>query len=202
MKKVYMYKIFERVWHWLQALLIFFLALTGFEVHGSYTLFGYENAAMWHMYAGIALTVLFVLAIFWHFTTGTWRIYKPVKKGIMEQANFYMKGIFKGEPHPYVKHEEKGVIMKLNPLQRLSYIGLLCFMLPVIIITGVLYTLVANGIISSDATMWLSIIHTFMAYVILAFVIAHVYMTTMGKTVLSGTKSMITGYEDEEEHHS
>jgi len=54
-RKVYMYKRFERFWHWAQALLIFFLAFTGFEVHGSYRVFGFERAVVLHNYAGWSL---------------------------------------------------------------------------------------------------------------------------------------------------
>ena len=35
-KQVYIYKGFERIWHWSQASLIIFLAWTGFEVHGCF----------------------------------------------------------------------------------------------------------------------------------------------------------------------
>jgi hypothetical protein len=85
MKKVLMYTRFERFWHWAQALLIFFLALTGFEVHGSFSLFGYQNSVVWHMYAGVILVILFAFAIFWHFTTRAWRAYIPTSEGLIEQ---------------------------------------------------------------------------------------------------------------------
>ena len=197
MKKVYMYKRFERLWHWLQAFLIFFLALTGFEVHGSYSLMGYETAALWHIYAGIALVILFVFGVFWFLTTRIWRAYVPTTQGLIEQAMFYAIGIFKNEPHPYHKTPE----MKLNPLQRLSYLAFGVFMMPVMIITGILYLLSVNGVITFESVIWLSVIHTFFSFVILTFVVAHVYMTTTGHTVLAETKSMITGYEEVEEDH-
>ena len=51
MRKVYIYKGFERFWHWTQASLIMFLAITGFEVHGSYSIFGFEKATEYHRVA-------------------------------------------------------------------------------------------------------------------------------------------------------
>ncbi len=66
-KKVYIYKGFERFWHWMQAVLIFFLAFTGFEVHGSFSFFGFENAVYYHNNAAYALIILIIFAIFWHF---------------------------------------------------------------------------------------------------------------------------------------
>ena len=59
MKKVYLYKGFERFWHWTQTLLIFFLMLTGFEIHGTYQLPGYKNAVRWHDNAGWAFLASF-----------------------------------------------------------------------------------------------------------------------------------------------
>ena len=40
MERIYVFKRFERFWHWSQALLIIGMMITGFEVHGSYTLLG------------------------------------------------------------------------------------------------------------------------------------------------------------------
>ena len=46
-----------------------------------------------------------------------------------------------------------------------------------------------------------ALVHTGAAFAMLVFIIAHVYMTTMGKTLTSHIKPMITGYEDQNEHH-
>lgn len=39
-REVYVYKGFECFWHWMQAPPILFLALTGFEIHGSFSFLG------------------------------------------------------------------------------------------------------------------------------------------------------------------
>ena len=65
-KKVYIYQGFERFWHWMQALLIIFLAFTGFEVHGTYTFFGYKFAVQYHNLAAWLLMFLIIFAIFFH----------------------------------------------------------------------------------------------------------------------------------------
>jgi glutamate dehydrogenase (NAD(P)+) len=46
MKRIYLYTRYERGWHWLQALLIVVLLVTGMEVHGLYTLLGFEWAVL------------------------------------------------------------------------------------------------------------------------------------------------------------
>jgi cytochrome b subunit of formate dehydrogenase len=44
-------------------------------------------------------------------------------------------------------------------------------------------------------------IHTFLAWAFAAFIVMHVYLTTHGLTPMSGIKSMVTGWEDMEEHN-
>ena len=119
-KKVYIYKGYERFWHWTQALLILFLAITGFEIHGSFSLFGFEQAVNLHNKAAWALIILIIFTIFWHFTTGEWRQYLPTTQNLRAQVDYYITGIFRNAPHPI----RKTVISKLNPLQRLVYLGL------------------------------------------------------------------------------
>ena len=55
MKREYVYRAFERFWHWTQAALILFLAVTGFEIHGSLRFFGFEQAVRYHSIAAVAL---------------------------------------------------------------------------------------------------------------------------------------------------
>ncbi len=193
-KKVYMYKKFERFWHWAQAFLIFFLALTGFEVHGSYSLFGFEEAVVMHMYAGFTLIVLIAFAIFWHFTTGEWRQYIPTTQKLSEQISYYLKGIFRNEKHPV----EKTIEMKLNPLQKITYFGFKIVVIPVMISTGVIYYYVAHGTLQLQSVKFIALLHTFGSYILIVFAIIHVYMTTTGVTIASHLKAMITGYDEVE----
>jgi thiosulfate reductase cytochrome b subunit len=193
-RKVYMYKKFERIWHWSQALLIFFLALTGFEVHGSYVLFGFERAVVWHMYAGWVLIVLIAFAIFWHFTTGEWRQYIPKTDRLRDQVWYYLVGIFRNEPHPV----EKTVEVKLNPLQRLTYLGFKVVVVPIMVTTGLIYYYVAHGEIYLRTVKWIAIWHTLGGFILLAFAVIHVYMTTTGPPWTSHLTAMITGSDEGE----
>jgi Ni,Fe-hydrogenase I cytochrome b subunit len=40
--------------------------------------------------------------------------------------------------------------------------------------------------------------HTFGAFLVVAFIIVHVYMTTTGNTIASHLKAMISGYDKDE----
>jgi thiosulfate reductase cytochrome b subunit len=200
MKKVYMYARFERLWHWLQAILVITLILTGFDVHGNWNIFGFENAVTIHNFCGWSLFYLYLAAFLWHVTTKNWRQYIPTTDHLMDQIRYYMIGIFKGEPHPVEKTPEN----KMNPLQRLTYLGLVLVLLPAQIVTGFLYMYYGNpnAFLGTTETLWSpAIIHTAIAFLVLSFIIGHVYMTTTGHTIFANIKAMITGWEEEPDEH-
>jgi thiosulfate reductase cytochrome b subunit len=205
MKKELVYKRFERFWHWTQALLIFFLALTGFEIHGSISFFGFEQAVSLHNAAALIFIALIIFAIFWHFTTDEWKQYLPTRQHLRAQVEYYIIGIFKNAPHP----TKKTVLSKLNPLQKLTYLALKIMVIPVMVLSGLLYmfyrypqkgTIVSLNI---DSLGKIALLHTLGAFFLIAFIIMHVYMTTTGATATSNLKAMITGYEElETDHHT
>lgn len=188
--KIYLYTRFERFWHWLQALMIICLLITGLEVHGAYKLLGFQTAVNVHNFVGLSWLVLFVFFGFWLFTTGEWKQYIPTTKKLLEVMLYYSFGIFQGKPHPVQK--SKGA--KHNPLQRLSYLGLTSILLPVQMITGLLYWLYNS--LSSVSLPVLAVVHTFVALLLLSFLVIHVYMTTTGHSLFSHIWGMITGYEE------
>ncbi len=198
---VLVYKGFERFWHWAQSFLIIFLAITGFEIHSSYSLFGFETAVNLHNKAAWALIILVIFAIFWHITTGEWKQYLPTSHNLKAQVEFYLTGIFRNSPHP----TKKTVISKLNPLQRLVYLGLKILVIPVMVLSGLAYFFYRYpqaGKIESANMQDLEVIalvHTLGAFLLVTFIIAHIYLITTGHTVTSNLKAMITGWEELEE---
>ena len=197
-QKVYIYRAFERFWHWTQATLIFFLAFTGFEIHGSVNFFGYQNAVKYHNIAAYSFIVLIIFAIFWHFVTGEWRQYLPTLKNLKAQIFFYMFGIFSNSSHP----TKKTVLRKLNPLQKLVYLGLKLLVIPVMVISGLLYMFYRypqQGVIEGlniNSIEVIALFHTAGAFLLIAFLIMHLYLITTGETITSNLKAMITGYEE------
>jgi thiosulfate reductase cytochrome b subunit len=185
---------FERFWHWTQAALIITLLFTGFRIHGFYGLLSFDQAVTVHTLAALSLIVLWIFAIFWHVTTGTWRHYLPTTNGLWKVARFYAWGIFKGEQHPYRKHYWR----KHNPLQALSYLGLKLFLFPAIWFSGLAYLTYnfwQNGI-TSPILGWVAIIHVGTAFAILAFIIIHVYLLTTGGSLAHHVMPMINGYDE------
>ncbi len=203
-QKVYIYRSFERFWHWMQAIIIFFLAATGFEIHGSIKFFGYQNAVKYHNIAAYAFIVLIVFAIFWHFSTGEWRQYLPTAKHLKAQLDYYLFGIFKNAPHP----TKKTVLSKLNPLQKLVYLALKILVIPTMVISGLLYMFYRypqkGGVagLNIDSIKTIALFHTAGAFLLIAFVVVHLYLITTGHSITSNLRAMITGYEelDKDDH--
>lgn len=194
-----MFKRFERFWHWSQAVLIVTLMLTGFRLHGLYGGVQFGTALQIHLYAAWSLVVLWVFAIFWHFTTGEWRHYIPTLEKIVPVIRHYAFGIFRGEPHPYHPTPQR----KHNPLQRLAYLWVKLMINPLIWISGAVLLGIAYGWIgfgpqqSMASTIRLAAwAHTAGAYMMLVFFILHVYLTTTGSTPLAHIKAMVTGWEE------
>lgn len=203
-KRVYVYKYFERFWHWSQAFLIFFLMLTGFEIHSSYEFLGFERAVNLHNKAAWAFIILIIFTIFWHFTTGEWRQYLPTSKNLKAQIAFYITGIFKNAPHP----TKKTLISKLNPLQRIVYLGLKILVIPVMVLSGLFYMFYRypqSGVIKSasiERLEWVALAHTLGAFILIAFVVVHLYLITTGQTITSNLKAMLTGWEELEDENT
>jgi thiosulfate reductase cytochrome b subunit len=199
MKNIYLYTRYERSWHWLQMIMIFLLLITGFEVHGVIKLLGFEAAVSIHNTVGIAWLISFAFFVFWVFTTGEWKQYVPTTRKMLSVIRYYGYGIFRGEDHPVPKRKDA----KHNPLQRISYLTLAAVLLPVQMGTGFLYWSYNHwetwgiGFLSLGLIAFL---HTACAFMILQFVIIHVYMITTGHTLFAHLKAMITGWESVEEN--
>ena len=204
-KRVYMYDAYERFWHWLQTITIILLLLTGLVIHRPdlFGMFSFSHMVTLHNLLAIVLVANAALALFWHLASGQIRQFIPRPYGFFDQAivqaKFYLHGIFRGKGHPFEKTYQK----KLNPLQQISYFGLLNVLLPFQIITGAMMWGVQQW--PEIATMmgglpYLAPFHTLIAWLLATFVIAHVYLTTTGSTVGADINAMVTGWENVQVH--
>lgn len=197
MERIYVFKRFERFWHWAQALLIIGMLITGFEVHGSYALLGFERAVDWHATMAWALITLWVFAIFWHFTTGEWRQYIPTTDKMAAMVRYYLTGIFTDAPHPF----RQTTLRKHNPLQRIAYLFVKLVINPLLWVSGLLYLFYSSwagwglGWLELE---WVALAHTAGAFLMLIFFIVHVYLATAGHTPTAHIRAMVTGWEEVE----
>jgi len=196
---IQVFRIFERIWHWSQAVSIFTLLFTGLAIHGTHDLIDFGLAVTIHTIVALALLVLWAFATFWLFTTGQWRHYVPSMTSkclgnLLSVARYYAFGIFKGEHHPY----EKTMLRKHNPLQAITYLLVKIVIFPAIWISGIAYLLLSVGLVDSfgDISLgFIAIVHTIAAIAIIIFVIAHVYLLTTGHSFKEHVMPMITGYD-------
>jgi thiosulfate reductase cytochrome b subunit len=194
-RRYYAFKRFERIWHWTQVALVLCMILTGFEIHGTYRLLGFEWAVDVHTTAAWALMVLWLFVIFWHLTTGAWTHYVPTSKNFIGMIFYYAFGIFSGSRHPFEPTEKE----KHNPLQRVTYLMLGVGLMPAIWVTGLLslfYNYWPDWAFVGLSFAVVAAIHTLLAFVLLTFLVLHVYLITTGPTLTSQLRAMITGWEE------
>jgi thiosulfate reductase cytochrome b subunit len=204
-KKIFMYTFYERLWHWLQTLTILILAFTGLVIHKPemFGAFSFNGVVLVHNIMAGILVANAALALFYNLVSGDIKRFIPEPHGFFNQAivqaKYYINGIFHGDEHPFDKTREK----RLNPLQKITYFGILNVLLPAQIITGILMW---------GAQQWpqiaaklgglhlLAPIHTLVAWSFISFIVAHVYLTTTGHTPMAGIKSMVVGWDEVEVH--
>lgn len=204
-REVYMYDVYERLWHWLQTGAIMLLIFTGLVIHKPEMLgiFSFSYMVQVHNILAAILVVNAAMSLFYHLASGEIKQFLPRPRGFFDQAVvqalYYVRGIFKGEPHPYEKTRDS----KLNPLQQMTYFGLLNVLLPLQIITGALmwgvqqWPDIANRL---GGLPFLAPFHTLIAWLFASFIVMHVYLTTTGHTPMAGIQAMMLGWEEVETH--
>lgn len=206
-QKVYMYQVYERFWHWLQTFAIVLLLLTGLVIHRPdlFRLFSFPHVVVIHNILSVLLVINAAFSLFYHVVSGEIRQYLPHPYGFFDQmivqAKYYLNGIFKGHPHPFEKSPQK----KLNPLQQITYFGILNVLLPLQVISGALMWGVSKfpqvaGLFGGLPV--LAPFHSLVAWLFASFIVAHVYLTTTGAQPLTSIKAMMLGWDDIEGHEA
>jgi len=203
-ERVKLYSLYERVWHWVQAGSVMLLLSSGLEVRGVVSVLGFRNAVALHEVMGFFLLGNAVLGLFYFLTSGAIRQYVAPPRDFatlaVRQALYYVRGIFRGEPHPV----ERTPRARLNPLQKVVYVGILNVLLPWQILSGLAVWGLERWPGLEGAVGGLDVLvplHALGSWLFATFLVAHVYLTTTaGRRPLSGIKAMVTGYEELEAH--
>lgn len=199
-RRVYMYGVYERIWHWTMAAAIVALLATGLHIHfpAAAGLMSFPAAVAIHNVAAAILILNAALSLFYHVTTGEIRQFLPHPEGLVRriaaQALYYTRGIFTGAAHPTAKSPAR----KLNPLQQITYAGLLNVLFPVQVVTGVLLWVggVAPGLLAPVGGLSIvAPLHNLGSWLFLTFLVAHVYLTTTGHTPTENIRAMVGGWE-------
>ncbi|KAF5064461.1 Thiosulfate reductase cytochrome B subunit PhsC [anaerobic digester metagenome] len=185
------------------------LILTGVSMQYSnpdYPLIRFDIAVSVHNISGILLTLSYFYFFLGILFTSIGRHYVMKQgffKAFYQQARYYLFGIFRGDPHPFPVNTER----KFNPIQQITYNVIQHAITPVTFVTGwaLLYpeTIILN-VFGYSGIMLTSLLHVAAGFLISVFLVIHLYFITVGHSVTSNLKSMITGYheiyEDENNH--
>jgi thiosulfate reductase cytochrome b subunit len=199
-ERVYVYSVYDRVWHWIMAICGIVLLVTGFKIHlgPAWSFFDMAASVTTHNLAALVLTANAFLTLFYHVTTNTMQKYIPAASNLLErilqQIDYYLRGIFKGASNPMVKTPKR----RLNPLQQLTYLALFNLLLPWQIITGALIWGASRWPGVDEFLGGLTVVaplHNLGSWLFFCFFVLHHYLITTGPTVGAELKTMITGYD-------
>lgn len=203
-KRVCLYPLWLRLWHWSNALLFLSLVVTGFRLHFvelPMAVMPFETAVMVHNTAGILIIALYGVYLTGNALSGNFRHYRPrfrgLVSGLLIQMKFYSGGIFRGEREPFPPTEES----KFNPLQQLTYLFVAYAGLPVLMGTGIAYMFpeyFSHEFLGMVGILPVAIGHYVIGILLSLFLIGHIYLATAGETPTSEFSKMTSGWIDVE----
>jgi thiosulfate reductase cytochrome b subunit len=202
MKRIYLHPLPLRIWHWVNALTVILLLITGlqFRVPGIAALWPHDPSFALHKWAGIAMTASWFFWFAYGLASGHLSRHYAIRMkdlgGIFGQMKFYLVSIFRGKPNPFRPSPEE----KFNPLQKLAYGSVMGILAPMMVLTGLLFVnafFIRDQLLSWNAVKAIDALHVTGLYLFAFFLVIHVYMATLGPTAFTHIKSMIVGYEEE-----
>jgi len=208
---IYLTPTMVRIWHWINALGIVTLCVTGAQIRfPNYVgIFGsYKNAIMLHDTAGIVVSISWVLWLFYYLViSGSLKkqyipTMRDIKKGVFKQILFYGYHYFRGGPNPHHPSPDS----KFNPMQKGAYMAIMMGLLPLVIVSGLLLFNVdpmRTWLMAVGGIKIVIGIHFLVACAFFAFLFVHIYLATLGHTPIAHFKPMWHGWEEvSEDHHA
>lgn len=204
---MYLYPVWLRLWHVLNAVLFIVLIVTGVSMQYSdkdsaAILVSFGRAVKWHNIAAVILTINYIIFVTGNLLTSNGKYYRlkkdEVGKNLIVQMKFYANGMFKGEHHPFPVTEER----KFNPLQKFTYVLAMYFGMPLLIISGIgllFPEITVRNFFGVSGLIYTDILHITMGFLLSIFMLIHIYTCTLGSTPTTLFRGMITGYHSAEE---
>jgi thiosulfate reductase cytochrome b subunit len=201
--KLYLYPVWIRLWHVINALMFLILIITGISLHYAQTgdgLISFKLSVRLHNISAIILTFNYGVFVLGNMFTGNGVYYRKWRKNLWpklwKQAYFYAIGIFKGDPHPFPVTKKQ----KFNPLQKISYVVAMYFGMPLLIISGLLLMFperISTNIFGISGLLFYDTLHIVVGFILSVFLVIHIYTCTLGDKPGTLFKSMINGYHEE-----
>ena len=205
-KMIYLNPLTVRIWHWIHAIGITTLCITGAQIRFPeyINLFSYRTAVLVHDFTGIFVCLDWLLWFFYYvfIDKSLIKLYVPnmydLKTGIIKQMLFYGFNYFKGKPNPHHCTPEN----KFNPMQKGAYLMIMLTLVPIILLSGLLLLLITQKWMVFLGGVKIVIgLHFLVACCFAAFLFVHMYLATLGHTFWAHIITMITGWEEEVEDH-
>lgn len=206
MPRIYVHPLPVRIWHWINALGVVALLVTGFQIRyiGLIDLLSFRTAVVLHNWIGFVLIGNFFVWFLFYLFSDKIKVYHPELspakhfRESFRQLKFYGYGIFKGEPNPH----HASVYHKFNPMQSMAYQVVMLLLVPLQFYTGVLLWDVKRFSGMIDVLGGVRVVDT--AHVLIfifftAFIFIHPYLASLGHTRMAHYKAMFTGYEELED---
>lgn len=201
--KIYLYPVWLRIWHGINALGILILIVTGISMQyataGS-TFLKFSLAVDLHNIFGIIVSVNYLFFLLGNIFTKNARFYKIDFTGfvgkLIKQGQYYMFGMFRGQKPPFPVSEKR----KFNPLQKMSYVGVMVFVVPFLIVSGVALLFpefIIDSIYNCSGIFLTALFHTVAGFIVLVFLMIHLYVSTIGKHPMQHFKSIVNGWHEE-----
>ena len=198
---LYLYPIWIRLWHVMNALFCLTLIITGLSIQFSNpgTVVKFNAAVSVHNIAGIILSISYGIFFLGNLFTSNGAYYVIPVKGFLirlkKQFIYYTIGLFRKEDAPFPVSVES----KFNPLQQVTYVVLMYGFVPFVILSGwgLLYPeITVNSFFGFSGLDLTDLFHIFAGFAISIIMCVHIYFCTIGKNPTSNFKSLINGYHE------
>ncbi len=200
---MYLYPAWIRLWHFISAMLILILIISGLYMQyagGNDTLLlsgGFAKAVRWHNAAAIILILSYICFVVGNIISGNGRNYTISKNdlypGLGRQLKYFIYEMFRKRKQPFPVTLQN----KFNPLQKVTYLLIMYFALPLLIISGsvlMIPDLTLIRILGPDMYIITDILHLVLGLLISLFLLIHIYCCTLGPKPGSLFRGIITGY--------
>jgi thiosulfate reductase cytochrome b subunit len=204
-KKIYLYPVWIRLWHVINALMFLLLIFTGICLHfgsGGNSIIPFNIGVGIHNIAAIIVTFNYGVFVIGNIVTRNGKYYRKWRKNLAvnlwKQFVFYAVGIFRKEKHPFPISEAQ----KFNPLQKFAYVIAMYFGMPLLIISGIILMfpdLAGYRVFKISSMVFYDALHIIVGFVLSLFLVIHIYTCTLGDKPGTLFKSMIYGYHEEHE---
>lgn len=201
-EKLYLYPLWLRIWHGINALCIILLIISGLSLHyagRSFLLIDFQTAITIHNISGFIVSVNYLLFVFGNILTKNGKYYRVKITGlagrIQKQITYYISGMFKGMNPPFPVSEKR----KFNPLQKYAYIFIMYVVLPILIVSGfalLFPEVIVEQIFRVSGIMLTAVLHGVMGFLVSVFLLVHLYVASMGKSPADNYKSILTGWHE------